>query len=65
MTGRSRTRKQNDLSRPLSPGHLCLVCPLSDCFDKSSGCLHRPENKTRGMDLLEGRENREKRFGHE
>jgi hypothetical protein len=31
---------------------LCLVCPLSDCFHKSSGCLHRSENRNKGIELI-------------
>ncbi|MEC4683038.1 MAG: hypothetical protein VST70_05090 [Nitrospirota bacterium] len=44
---------------------LCLVCPLSDCFQKSKGCLQRAENRSRGKSLLDTLEQREKRFGYE
>ena len=44
---------------------LCLVCPLSDCFQKSKGCLQRAENRARGMSLLAVQEQREKRFGYQ
>ena len=44
---------------------LCLVCPLPDCFHKSSGCLHRQENRPRGEERLSSPEQREKRFGYE
>ena len=44
---------------------LCLVCPLSDCFEKSKGCLQRPENQETGMNLLGDMERREKKFGDE
>ncbi len=44
---------------------VCLVCPLSDCFQKSKGCLQRTENRSRGMSLLAVQEQREKRFGYQ
>lgn len=44
---------------------VCLVCPLSDCFQKSKGCLQMAENRSLGMSLLAVQEQREKRFGNE
>lgn len=58
-----QSRKRNDSRTVLN--QLCLVCPLSDCFQKSKGCLQRAENRARGMSLLAVQEQQEKRFGNE
>lgn len=45
--------KRNDSACTLSVlDRLCLVCPLPDCFPIRSGCLHRSENRTRGVELI-------------
>ncbi len=37
---------------PTALDRLCLVCPLPDCFQKSKGCLQKPDNRIRGFELL-------------
>ena len=32
---------------------VCLVCPLSDCFQKSKECLQRAKNQEKERDLLD------------
>ena len=59
----NQSRKKNGVMSALD--RLCLVCPMPDCFHKSSGCLHRQENRPRGDELLTALDQREKRFGQE
>ena len=63
--GTETTPRKPKNGRDPALDRLCLVCPLSDCFQKSKGCLQREENRARGKSLLYDQKQREKRFGYQ